>query len=365
MAPIAPGPLKDGQRVLIIRPSAIGDIVMASPLLHCLRQTWPRLYIAWLVEPPAQALLQSHPALNALLPWPKAEWKKWARTGQWLRLQRHLREFSSELRAQHFDLAIDAQGLFRSRAMAWLSGARLRIGFASREPGRWLMTRVIDRGPRTRCMGSEYRHLAGMLGARCEDFHPRLFIAPPDRQAGADWVRRAGIDGDYAVFCPFTTRPQKHWIAPRWAALASGLRERLALPVILLGGPSDQQAARQLQAISAVPLVDLTGRTSLAEAAAVVAGSRLVVGVDTGLTHMASAFRRPCLALFGATCPYLTTESPLTVVLYHALPCSPCRRRPTCNGRYDCMAALTAARVLDQAELLLQESGKAHAHPAP
>jgi heptosyltransferase-1 len=343
----------------------MGDIVMALPLLECLRRALPEAHLAWLVEPPGRALIRSHPALDAVLYWPKGEWIALARSGRWLRLLRAVLSFTRALRRQRFDLAIDAQGLFRSRALAWLSGAPQRIGFASREPGRRLMTRIVGRGPRTRRMGTEYRHLAAALGAPCDDLVPRLVIAPEEHPAARRLLRQAGIMGRYVLFCPFTTRPQKHWRNARWAQLAEGVRRRLGLPVVLLGGPGDREASGRIAALSRAPLVDLTGRTSLGGAAALVAGAHLVVGVDTGLTHMASAFQRPCIALFGATCPYLRSDSPRTIVLYHALPCSPCRRRPTCQGRFDCMAALSAAGVLAAAEGLLRGEGGADAHPAP
>lgn len=347
---INPPSLTGDQRVLIIRPSAIGDIVMASALLSSLRRTWPRLTIAWLLEPPAQVLLEADPDLDAVVLWHKSEWKTLARTGRWLTLLRAVGRLAAALRARRFDVAIDAQGLFRSRALARLSGARLRVGFASREPGTWLMTHVVDRGPRTRVMGSEYRHLAQLLGASPEPFHPRLVLSPAVTRRARARLAAAGTAAAFAVLCPFTTRPQKHWFEQRWAELAMRLYHLHGLTSVLLGGGADGHAAGRIaQACPPGSLINLTGTTSLAESAAIVSLASLVVGVDTGLTHMATAFKRPCVALFGATCPYLTTASDLTTVLYHPLPCSPCRRRPTCEQRFDCMRTLTTSEVLQAA----------------
>ncbi|HET8871796.1 MAG TPA: glycosyltransferase family 9 protein, partial [Aquabacterium sp.] len=91
----------------------------------------------------------------------------------------------------------------------------------------------------------------------------------------------------------------------------------------------------------------------LDESVALISMCQQLIGVDTGLTHMGTALRLPTVALFGSTRPYLSSGTPTTQVMYDALPCSPCRRRPTCDGRFDCMKQLTVNRVLTQANLLL------------
>ena len=92
--------------------------------------------------------------------------------------------------------------------------------------------------------------------------------------------------------------------------------------------------------------------TSLRQAAALIERAKLLIGVDTGLTHMGIAFDRPTLCLFGSTCPYLDTTHDNAQVIYHRLSCSPCKRRPTCDGRFDCMQAISVDEVLQQAARL-------------
>lgn len=326
---------------------------MASPLLTALRRAAPAAQIAWLVEPALAPLLTAHPDLNEVLVWPKAAWKQWFKSGRWLRLVLEMTSFAGELRKRRFDLALDVQGLLRSRWLAWLSGARERIGFESREPGRWLLTRLVWRGPESKEMSSEYKHLAGLLGLDTRVFEPRLVPAAEARIGARQLLTEAGIESDYAVICPFTTRPQKHWLEDRWAELSRRLRDRYPWPLVLLGGGGDRAAADRIRRAAGHGLVDLVGRTSLGEAAAIIEQARLVIGVDTGLTHMGVAFHRPLVALFGSTCPYLITAQPTTQVLHTGFPCSPCRRRPTCNGRYDCMAALEVSAVLAAGALAL------------
>lgn len=336
--------------ILIIRTSAMGDVVMASPLSEGLRRTFPQARIVWLAEPQVASLLEHNPALDAVLVWPKARWKQLFRTRRLGALILEIRAFMVRLRAERVTLAIDAQALFRTRLLAWLSGARERIGFESREPGQFLMTRLVSKGGNTQEMGSEYFHLLQELGVEAATLRQSVQLAPESCKAAEKTLTSAGVVGEYAVFVPFTTRPQKHWFEQSWITLSRRVREELGMPVVWLGGPADHEAAESLATGGGG--VNMAGKTGLSVSAAIIAKSSLLIGVDTGLTHLGTAYRVPTVALFGSTCPYTETRSPATVVLYHQLPCSPCRRRPTCDGRFECMQAITAEEVLSTARQL-------------
>ena len=170
-----------------------------------------------------------------------------------------------------------------------------------------------------------------------------LVVGAAQRAVAQAALAAAGVRGPYAVLCPYTTRPQKHWFDERWIALALQLQADGLTPV-LLGGPADVTQASAIAA-SVPGLVNLVGALKLDDTVAVVAGSALLVGVDTGLTHMGSALNVPTVALFGSTRPYLDACTPRTTVLYEGRHCSPCRRHPTCHGRHDCMRAFEASDV--------------------
>ncbi len=352
------------KRILIIRSSAIGDVVMASPLIKGLRKKYPDAHIAWLADPSVQDLLHHHPDLDQVICWSKDLWKKHLQQGRVISLVKSIRRFSRYLRSQKFDGAIDAQGLFRSRFFALLSGAGKRIGFQSAEPGKMFMTRIISKGPDDRDMSSEYYHLLESLGIDTHDCHPELILSPGDMENAREKLRRHGITGDYAVICPFTTRPQKHWPVHRWAALVKEIENRLGLPVLLLGGPADKGASRAIAPGGQGHPFNLTGETTLGESAAIIRCARLLTGVDTGLTHMGTAFHRPTIALFGATRPYLYTRSPLTKVMYHSTECSPCRRSPTCEGAFHCMESIHVHEVWKNIDELISVKEHPHARSA-
>jgi len=344
------------RRILIVRTSAIGDIVFASPLAAALRGAYPEAHITWLAEPGLGALIADDPAVDEVLPWPKSEWRALWQQRRLLSLGRAVLALRRELRDRRFDLAIDLQGLLKSGLLTWLSGAGRRIGLGSREGSRWLMTEVVPKGGRSERISSEYLYLAELMGLPTEGFLPRLYVHPGAEARALKVLAERGLQpGGYALLAPFTTRPQKHWQEAGWRALAPALRQELGLPALMLGAAADAQAAAQI-ATPATGIVNLVGQTSLAEAVAVVKHAALVVGVDTGLTHMGIAFARPTVAIFGSTRPYLDAGRANARVIWLGLTCSPCRRRPTCHGAFTCLRDIGADRVLDEARRVMREA---------
>ena len=340
-------------RILIVRTSAIGDVVFASALPGAIRRAHPDAHIAWLVEPGIHELLLADPDIDEVITWSKAEWVKLWKSGQRLALLRRVRALRRELHARRFDIALDLQGLLKSGFLTWLSGAPRRVGLGSKEGSQLLMSEVIPRGGEQARIGSEYKYLAEQLGFDAGDFLPTLKVSPP-AEAGvlAKLAAHSLAPGGYAVFAPFTTRPQKHWFEDAWQALAPQLIDATGLIPVILGGPADGEAAARIAAADP-RIVNLAGQTRLPEAVAAIAHSALLIGVDTGLTHMGTALARPTVAIFGSTCPYQNTGRPTGSVIWLGLECSPCRRRPTCGGKFTCLRDITPAMVLERARAML------------
>jgi heptosyltransferase-1 len=341
--------------VLIIRLSAIGDVIMASALIPALRSAYPQARLAWLTEESNAELLQDNPHLDKLFVWPRRRWRQLRRERRYLQLWREFRALARELREERFELALDVQGLLKSGAWAFLSGSGTRIGLGSREGSQWLMTRTLDRRRETPRIGGEYLKLACALGAAPESFRMDIAPTPQARQRAEELRAAAGIDGPYAVICPFTTRPQKHWFDERWASLASRLTEERGLRTVMLGGPGERDRAKAIAA-AAPGLVDWVGETSLLQCAAIIENADLLVGVDTGLTHLGIAMGAPTLALFGSTRPYLDAGTEHAKVMHEAMACSPCKRRPTCHGAFDCMKRHTVEKAMAEIDRLLEKT---------
>lgn len=339
--PALPAVDPEAPRILIVRLSALGDIVFASSMLDALRQRWPRARISWLAQGGFAGILDGDPRVDEVIRAPTDVFKS-------LRALWRLRR---ELRARRFDWVFEVQGLAKSRLVAWLAGGT-RVGFASKEPGQFLMQHLLPKGGDIAEIASEYRYFAeAVSGARAGP--PHLVVGDTKRASVSAKRAELGVADGFIALCPFTTRPQKHWIEAHWPALIQQLHEAGLGPCVLFGGPGDVEAAGRIAAATPAPLINLVGQTRLGELPAWLAQARLVIGVDTGLTHIGIAVRTPTLALFGSTCPYTRgAESPLHV-MYDALPCAPCRRKPTCGGRFDCMRGLTPTRVATAARQLI------------
>ncbi|MEY4764598.1 MAG: hypothetical protein RI907_1271 [Pseudomonadota bacterium] len=344
------------RRILVVRLSAIGDIVMASGLIPALRARYPQAEISWICEAGCAPLLKHNPTLKDVIVWPRGEWEALKKAKRWGELWRAVRGFKAMLRAREFDLVLDGQGLLKSGLMAWFTGAPRRVSIIAREGSHLLAHEVVTPPATDRpVIGSEYRFLAHHLGAPEGSFQLNLAVgdAPLARARSAV----AAASAPLVALCPFTTRPQKHWVESHWAELAQALCKRGFQPV-LLGGPADVAAAGRI-AEAAPGLLNLVGQLKLDETVAAISLCQRLIGVDTGLTHMGTALKVPTLALFGSTRPYLQGQAPTTHVLYDAMACSPCRRNPTCDGRFDCMKQFTVQRVLDAALALPQPEAAA------
>jgi heptosyltransferase I len=324
-------------------------VVFASGLPAAIKRTHPDAHITWLVEPGIHELLLPDPNIDEIITWSKADWIRMWKGGGKVAVFRDLKQLRHNLHSRRFDLALDLQGLMKSGFLTWLSGARRRIGLGSKEGSQWLMTEVLPRGGDKRRISSEYRYLAEWLGVDVSDFSPRLFTSSTSDKATQDLIQSHGLsEGCYVVFAPFTTRPQKHWFEDAWRELALRVQDRLCMTPVILGGPGDKPAAdRMVQGLNGV--ISLAGVTRLPVAAGLIKQAGLLVGVDTGLTHMGSAFGTSTIALFGSTCPYLDTGHTNARVIWLDMECSPCRRHPTCKGAFSCMRNITVDRVMSAA----------------
>ena len=343
-------------------------------MVRAFRKTYPQARLTWLAESHTRNLIEHHPELDEVLVWDRNGWKRLWKERKFGELIREARSLVAALRKRRFDLAVDMQGLLRSGIMTFLSGAPVRIGLRPKEGSQIFMTRVVDRhrnkGNQAR-ISSEYLYLAQELGLDTEEFRMEVPLSAEDLRFARDWKAEEGLETGYAVAIPFTTRPQKHWFEDRWAALLETMDHELSLPPVVLGGPGDQEALERIRAATGIQLRSLVGTTSLTQPAPVIRGATLVVAVDTGHSHIAIAYDRPTVTIFGSNIPYTEPPTKRAKVLVHWLECSPCKGNPTCNGEYTCMRliqphdVLTAAReVMAQAkqEMPVEAEGDS---PAP
>ena len=321
-------------KILIIKPSALGDIVHSLPFLYSLRQRYPEAEIHWVVARGLHGLIEDHPMIQRLWIIDKERWKELSKLPQTFA---QLRRLQGELRRERFDLVVDLQGLLRSGLIAWATGAPCRIGFReAREGSPFFYTHRV-RGGREIHAAERYMKVATFLG--CES-SPLVFPLPPF-PPHPPLVE--SLPAKYAVLAPSAGTEVKRWPPDRFGELAS----RLPLPSVVVGAGSDFALAERVAAASRGKAISLAGKTSMKELFAVIHNAKFVVSNDTGPMHIAAALQVPVFAIFGPTNPYRTGPyGQIHTIIREDIPCSPCYRRKTC-GNVRCMDNLSVERVLD------------------
>ncbi|MGD0540852.1 MAG: lipopolysaccharide heptosyltransferase II [Tepidisphaeraceae bacterium] len=327
------------RRVLIIKPSAIGDIVHALPVLARLRQRWPKARLSWLVTPPCAELVRGHPLLDEAILFQRGRFGHgWHNPAALL----DLAGFVLQLRRREFDLVIDLQGLFRSAWVSAASGAPRRVGFANaREFAPLFYTDLVDCSWKNDHAVERYLKITTALG--CAD-GPAEFTFAVDDQDRRHIEQMIPPGTDFAVLLPGTNWATKQWPVERFAELVLPLKERFGLESVAAGAAEDAKLTGRIPA-----RFDLTGKTNLRQIVALLERARLVVGNDTGPMHMAAALGVPLVTPYGPTDPVRTGPfgRPDSVVRL-SLPCMPCYSR-TCSHR-SCMQWLEVEAVLRVAQ---------------
>jgi len=342
--PAAPEP----RRILIIKPSSLGDVVHALPVLAAARATYPRAHLAWLISASFAPLLAGHPLLDEVIPFDRR------RFGRMLRDPRTLAEFARfvrDLRHRRFDLVLDLQGLFRSGFLAWATGARRRVGFRAARELAWAFytCRVVPPAGDTHAVQRNVA-LARAAGLRLDTPAFPLGLRPDELdRARALLATTAGRDlPTFVAVVPGARWPSKQWPAERFAELIDALHAAGRPPVVLLGSPDERPLAAAILRVVHAPVIDLCGRTDVRTLAAVLALAAQVICCDSGPMHIAAALGTPIVAVFGPTSPARTGPYAAGAqIVSRALPCAPCYARRCPLGHHACLRGLTAAVVLD------------------
>ncbi len=279
-------------RILALQLKRIGDLVLTTPALRALRAAWPEAHLALAVAPGCAPLLGAMPAIN---------------TGVVLGRGRGFRPWQQVLTGP-WDVCLDFTGTDRSALAAALSRAEERVTFAWVKKSKLravAFNRFVDSPVRERHTVDHYLDLADAVAPFESGPPPELRVPETARAAAKSLLRAHGVTGPFAVLHPGTARPEKYWLAERWAEVARHLRERHGLACVVTGGSDADELAHVAGILGAAGgIVNLAGQIDLLTFAAVLAQARLCVSCDTGAVHLAAAFQTPQLALFGPTNPF-------------------------------------------------------------
>ena len=344
----------DYRRILLIKPSSLGDVVHALPVLHGLRRRFPEAHIAWLLATAHAPLLRGHPDLNEIIEFDRL---RFGRLGRSPRIGGQFAAFVRDLRARRFDLAIDLQCLFRSGFLALASGAPVRIGFRSARELAWVFyTERLDApDPDIHAVDKNYL-VAGPLGFGELPVRFDLAVTAKERERAAQLLSTAGVDVSrpFVAVLPGARWDTKRWLPERFAEVIGRLATEADVRSVLLGAASETglcgQIISQVHAAPNVAPVNLAGRTDPREMVAILDWAASVLCQDSAPAHLAAAIGRPLVCILGPTNSRRTGPYTKQARLIQAdLSCVPCYLRvlTQCPHSHECIRRISVDEVVE------------------
>jgi heptosyltransferase-1 len=332
--------IKDPRKILIIKPSSLGDVVHSLPFLNAVRICFSKAEIHWVIAKGFEGLLEGHPMINKLWIINKDAWKSIKNVGSTVK---EIEFLFKEFKKEHFDLVVDLQGLLRSGVITAATGAPLRVGFSeAREGSRVFYTHKVKGGKDIHAV-NRYLRIAAFLGCDTSDI---CFPFPMDNQSSSSIFHPSSLiphpSKDYVVLVPGARWKTKIWPPENFGELSS----KLPLSTVIVGSKKDMDIANKIVAQSNGNSISLAGKTDLKGLIEVMRGAKFVVSNDSGPMHIAAALGIPVFTIFGPTDPSRTGPyGKGHTVIREDISCSPCFKR-TCND-IKCMNSLSAGKVYE------------------
>jgi heptosyltransferase I len=362
-------------RILLIKPSALGDVVHTVPLLPKLRARFPNAWIDWFVTPENAELVQHHPALSGIV---LIDRKRLSRFGRSSNAMTELTRVLADLRRRRYELVIDLHGQLRSALFTLATGAPFRIGFgrpisrkqsesihhqlqnvprhgwSGAREGSWIAYSHRIPIPTLEVHATDrYLWIAPMLGLDDCPVDSRIYLSA-DAEFRAEQLLGTLSSRPFAALVPGTTWETKRWDVPRFAEVGRWLKEH-GFGVVILGTRRERRECEKVAHLCS-GTANFCGQTTTGELAAIVKRAAICVTNDSGPMHLAVAFARPVVSVFGPTNPlHIGPYGRPEAVLRANLPCSPCnfRRLSQCPHDHACMKRVTAESVIQRIESLL------------
>ena len=377
---------RDFAKILLIKLSAVGDVIHTIPVLNKLRRRYPGARLDWLVTPAIGELLQHNPAISNVLEFQREDWSRPWRATPFVNSAR----LAFTLRSTGYDLVIDMHGQMRTAAFVLATGAPVRIGFdrpraavwdasprtfppqarrhawqGARE-GSWLAyTHHIAVATLDMHAVDRYLSVGPLLGLDTDPADFSFPIPPAAVNRIGALIEYYGIEGKkLAVLAPGTIWQTKQWRSAGFAEVARYFQQK-GFAVTLIGASRERTVCAEVAA-AAPGVVNLAGETTLSEVAALIRRAAICVTNDSGPMHLAVALDRPVVSVFGPTDriwigPYGRPDA----VLQASLPCSPCylRQLSRCPNGHACMREVSAQAVIVRAESMLRNALPGAASP--
>ncbi len=312
-------------KILIVKPSSLGDVVQALPVLRLLKKHDPANQVYWWLAAELTPLLEGDPDLAGLFPFYR---KGWRSPFYWLRLARTLRQ----IRKLSFDWVIDLQSLARSAAISWLARGSLTIGLDDPREGAEAFYDIAV--PRQSYLTHAADWYLDVLRALKVPVDQNFTWFPPRHNIVADLRNKWAVENSrWIVVHPGARWTNKRWPIEYYAETVARLgQSEPEMRFAILGGGSDMDLGKIIAQSLPGRCLNLTGQTSLPEMIEWIRLADLMITNDTGPMHVAAAMKKPLIALFGPTEPHRTGPyHQLENALQHPLPCVPCMK-PQCSN---------------------------------
>ncbi len=286
-------------RVLIVKLSAMGDILHALPVSAAIGNAFPHIELSWVCEDIFEPLLSGNPFLSNIITLPKLKVKALKSSSYRSDYLRRL----NEIRSCKFDLVIDLQGLTKSAIIAYVSGAKYKIGYHWLREAAPLVVKAIPKRSESVHVVDQYLDVARFLGADVSKAVFPFVISDAESEYASSLLKSRGVDSEkaFVVINPAAGHPLKEWGCDKYAALIDSLWSDFQLPSALV--TADFAAAAAVEQRTHAPFANLAGKTNLKQLGAVLQMSSVQICGDTGSAHMSAALNRPVVSLIGPTDP--------------------------------------------------------------
>ncbi|MBI5815164.1 MAG: lipopolysaccharide heptosyltransferase I [Nitrospinae bacterium] len=332
--------LKNGARILVIKLSAMGDVVHTFPVVAAVKKARPDISLDWVVAEGYRELVGLSRHVDNVILFKRKEWGSFWKPGVLSQISGFLRN----VREKEYDAVVDLQGLLRSGLITAAARSPLKIGFDyAREGATLFYNRKIGRPP------GQVHAIERYLGALKEigipfQGGPDYGISVPQRETL--WAETVTPKEPFAVVNPNARWKTKRWSAEKFAGLVKELEKRHGMRSVIIGGPDDVKTGAQLASMAGPAAMDLTGKGGFAHLAALLGRAAVMFTNDSGPMHLAVALNIPVVAVFGPTNPNLTGPyGPGNMVVAASVDCSPCYKRE-CEKGMECMDSISVESVL-------------------
>ncbi|MCX8023100.1 MAG: glycosyltransferase family 9 protein [Syntrophorhabdaceae bacterium] len=339
--------MENKKNILIVRLSSLGDVLMSIPAVYSIKERDKKTDITWLVEGTVSRFLRYQPFVDSVIEFPRRQIVKGFKENPVEGLK-GLIQFIRRLRETEYDIITDFHGIIKSALLSRSARGKRRIGFGApyaKEMSHLFYGEVIEGNERRIHKVERNMLIARYLGVSGDAPIPPL-LAPPEAQTYIEsFLEREGIPSPFVAINPFSSRGNeyKRWDIENYGKLIKVLSDKLGLCSLILWGPGEEEEALYLKEISGEKAY-LSCPTDIPQLFALLKKSKMYIGGDTGVMHLAAFAGVPVLALFGPTdvvvnAPY----TPHSIIIRRDLRCSPCKNRG-CNDR-KCMEGITVEEV--------------------